>query len=342
MTNAAKLEGTAVATAKPAEGKALTKSDQLRDFITQQKGEFVKSLPQHISFEKFQRTAMTAIISNNDLLNADRASLLQSLLKSASDGLLPDGRDAALVIFNSKDPSGNGWVKKVQYLPMYAGILKKCRQSGEIASVVTHVVYEKDAFEYILGDDERIEHKPYTGKDDRGAIIAAYAICRLKDGTVYREVMTFQDIEKVRRSSKAGNDDKGQPKGIWASWYEEMSRKTVFRRLAKWLPQSIEKDEHGNTIFDNDFSMESADTTPQDEAEATGREATMTIDGETGEVLEGSSATQPDLKAEVERKKEQPKKEKPKSCDNCAGAGFRVDGDVKEPCKDCGGTGKAA
>lgn len=51
---------------------------------------------------------------------------------------------------------------------------------------------------------------------------------------------------------------------------------------------------------------------------------------------EASPSTQPDLKAEVERKKEP----KAKSCGNCAGAGFRVDGEVKAPCVECKGTGK--
>ena len=203
---------------------------------------------------------MTALVQNPDLTVADRHSLLLSCMKSATDGLMPDGRDAALVIFNSKGPKDSSgkdtWIKKVQYLPMYAGILKKVRQSKELASVVTHIVYEADKklgkFEYFLGDDERIVHEPYLGPEPRGNIIAAYCIAKLKDGTVIREVMTFQDIEKVRRTSKSG-DDNGKPKGIWAAWYEEMARKTVFRRCAKWLPQSIELTER---VFKNDDSME--------------------------------------------------------------------------------------
>lgn len=303
------LEGKQVVTTAPAQGKALTKTDAFRGFLSNQKGEFEKVLPSHISFEKFQRTVMTAVLVSPDLLEADRASLMVSCIKAATDGLLPDNRDAALVIFNSKD--GNNWIKKVQYLPMYAGILKKVRQSGEMASVVTHVVYEKDKFEYILGDEERIAHEPYTGKEDRGAIIAAYCIAKLKDGTIFREVMSLQDIEKVRRTSKSGNDEKGEPKGIWKSWYEEMARKTVFRRMAKWLPQSIEKFEQ---VFSNDDSMGAVmDSVPGGEPEAIGHDEGVTIDHQTGEILSGSAMTQPDLKAEVEKKKEtvEPAKKEP-------------------------------
>lgn len=291
-----KLEGTAVQSTGTT-GKAVAKTDAFRGFLSSQKSEFDKVLPSHISFEKFQRTVMTAVLVSPELLEADRASLMVSCIKAATDGLLPDNRDSALVIFNSKQ--GDQWIKKVQYLPMYAGILKKVRQSGDLASAVTHVVYEKDKFEYFLGDDERISHEPYLGSDNRGEIIAAYCIAKLKDGTIFREVMPRADIEKVRRSSKSGNDEKGNPKGIWAAWYEEMARKTVFRRCAKWLPQSVEIVENA---FNNDDSMAVMDQVAGGEPEAIGDDEGITIDNGTGEVMQGSVLTQPDLKAEVEKK----------------------------------------
>lgn len=289
-----KMEGTAITTGKPE-----TPHDAIKSAMLKQKGEFLKVLPSHITFEKFQRTVMTAITQNPELMIADRQSLLLSSIKAATDGLLPDARDAALVIFNAKikDESGQDrWIKKVQYMPMYAGILKKIRQSGELSSVVSHVVYERDKFEYFLGDDERITHEPYMGADNRGAIIAAYCIAKLKDGSIVREVMTFQDIEKVRRSSKAGNDDNGKPKGIWSVWYEEMARKTVFRRCAKWLPQSVDMVDR---IFENDDSMKTL--VDSEEAPPLLSDSSV-IEGDA--VTEKSQNDQPDLKEEIQKKKE--------------------------------------
>lgn len=301
-----KLQGTEI-TPK----KQLRPVEVIENNLTSKKSDFIKVLPSHISFEKFQRTVMTAVTQNPDLIQADRTSLMLSCIKAASDGLLPDGRDAALVIFNAKGKDAAGadvWMKKVQYLPMYAGIIKKVRQSGEIASVVSHVVYQCDKFEYVLGDEERVVHEPYMGIEERGKIIAAYAIARLKDGTTVREVMTFQDIEKVRRTSKSGADkDTGAPKGIWRDWYEEMARKTVFRRLAKWLPQSIELVDQA---FSNDESM---DTFKQIQPSAPvpmiedGASAEFIEDGTEEEVPEKEK--QPDLKKDIKEKKG--KKEKP-------------------------------
>jgi recombination protein RecT len=81
--------------------------------------------PPHVSVEKFKRVAMTAIQNTPALVNADRRSLFGAFVRLAQDGLLPDGREAAVVMFGNK----------AQAMPMIAGILKKIRQSGEVAKV---------------------------------------------------------------------------------------------------------------------------------------------------------------------------------------------------------------
>ena len=191
-------------------------------------GEFKAALPPQIPVERFVRTTITAVQMQPALLDADRRTLLAACMRAAQDGLLPDGREAALVIFRSK-----GGSPTVQYMPMIAGLFKKARNSGEIASLAAHVVHANDKFSYQLGDDEKIEHVPQLSAD-RGPAIAAYAIARTKDGGIYREVMTHADIEKVRRVSRARDD------GPWVDWWEEMARKTVFRRLAKRIPSSAD------------------------------------------------------------------------------------------------------
>ena len=71
------------------------------------------SLPAHLPLERFQRAAMIAVENNMELLACDPQSLMTSLSRCAQDGLVPDNREAAMVIFNTK--SGNNWVKKAQY-----------------------------------------------------------------------------------------------------------------------------------------------------------------------------------------------------------------------------------
>jgi recombination protein RecT len=203
----------------------LAPMDAMRSTLTKMSPEFQAALPPQINVEKFIRTTLTAVQMQPDLLMADRRTLLGACMKAAQDGLLPDGREAALVIFNSKEG------KKVQYMPMIGGVLKKIRNSGELASISAQVAYSADFFEYELGDEEKITHKPFMG-GDRGQVIAVYAVAKTKDGAVYREVMSVSDVEKVRAASRAGRF------GPWVDWWDEMAKKTVIRRLAKRLPSS--------------------------------------------------------------------------------------------------------
>lgn len=217
---------------------AIAPMDAVRKTLQQMQPEFQAALPPQIPVEKFIRTTITAVQMNPELLHADRRSLLGAAMKAAQDGLLLDGREAAPVIFRTKEGP------KVQYMPMVGGILKKIRNSGELASISAQVVYDKDHFEYELGDDERIVHKPFLGSD-RGNAIACYAIAKTKDGAIYREVMSVSEVEKVRASSKARDS------GPWVSWWDEMAKKTVIRRIAKRLPSSADLDsvlEHDNEV----------------------------------------------------------------------------------------------
>jgi recombination protein RecT len=215
------------------------------------------ALPSHISVEKFQRVAMTAITSDPDLLYADRRSLFGAITRAAQDGLLPDKREGALVIFNQKIKGKNGakdeYIKAVQWMPMIAGVLKMVRQSGEISSITANVVHEADDFVLRLGDDESIEHKPPPFGSERGKPIGVYAIATLKDGFKIREVMDMNEIEKVRAVSKTGKF------GPWADWWEEMAKKTVIRRLSKRLPMSTDVEGIINDeATDGDFSAGAA------------------------------------------------------------------------------------
>ena len=199
----------------------------IRQNLTAMAPEFKAALPDHIDVDKFTRVAMTAIQTNPQLQNADRRSLFGACVRLAQDGLLPDGREAALVMFKDK----------AQAMPMIAGILKKVRQSGEVSKINAFVVHENDHFKVSYGFDEDVEHIPPGLDKPRGKPIGAYATAVLKDGSRLLEVMSFEEIEAVRKVSRAANN------GPWVSWWGEMARKTVMRRLSKRLPMSTDVEE---------------------------------------------------------------------------------------------------
>ena len=198
--------------------------------------ELKAALPAHVTVEKFTRVAQTAIQNNPDLLNVDRKSLVGAIVRLAQDGLLPDGREGAIVKFGNV----------AQAMPMIAGVLKKIRQSGDVAKISAQVVYENDHFVVSYGFDEDVTHNPPPLDKPRGKAIGAYATAVLKDGSRLLEVMSLEEIEKVRNVSRA----KGN--GPWVQWWGEMARKTVMRRLSKRLPMSTDLEDE---VFSRDETM---------------------------------------------------------------------------------------
>ena len=202
-------------------------------------------LPSHITVDRFQRVVMTAINNNHDLASADRRSLFNAAIKAAQDGLLPDGREGALVIFKEKT-SGK---KLVQWIPMVYGLIKLVRQSGEIDRIGARIVYQKELdeqsparphrkrFEYVfdMGGDN-IYHDPILW-GDRGPPVLVYAYAHFKDGgAVEYEILHKIDIDKRRAVSKAG----AKPDAPWQAWLEEMWKKTAIRAICKKLPLSAD------------------------------------------------------------------------------------------------------
>lgn len=240
--------------------------------IEQRSAEFKMVLPSHITPEKFQRTIVTAAQTNPGLLKCDRQSLVTACMKAAQDGLLPDGREAALVPFKQRYKGDDGqWYSRdlVQYIQMTSGVRKKILQSGEVRDVFASVVYRQEIdaglFIYEEGSARMLRHKPlldvaFDPKDED--IVAAYSVATFADGTQSFEVMRRSEINKIRQTSHTGalgreyqfGKNKGQtiaPSGPWVEWFSEMCKKSVVKRHSKLLPMSGDiQDDDGYGSFD--------------------------------------------------------------------------------------------
>lgn len=188
-------------------------------------------LPAHVSYERFIQSAAVAIANNAGLMEADPQSVINSLTQCAKDGLVADNREAALVVFNTKQ--GNNWIKKAQYMPMVDGVMKRARQSGEITVIASRAIYKNDKFRaWMDGNGEHIEYEPTMFvRDD---MVGVFAYAKMKTGEIQFEVMNMDDINKVRAASKTSDT------GPWKDWFEGMAKKAVMHRLCRRLPNSAE------------------------------------------------------------------------------------------------------
>lgn len=262
----------AVATGKSTAQEARTPYESLKRQLESSKAEFLPLFGNsQQNVDRFIRVVLNAVLSNGDLLDADRRSLISACMKAAQDGLMPDGREAVLNIYNTKikgrDGARDEWRKMAQYLPMVGGLIKKLYESGEVTYVDAACVYANDRFTYRRGDEPKLEHEP-TLADDAGQIVAAYAVIKLKNGEVKREMMPRRDIEAVRGASKSKDS------GPWVTWYDQQAIKSVIKRAYKQLPKAdaFEK------LADYDNQALGFAATPQSVAEIVARQTSPALE----------------------------------------------------------------
>lgn len=217
---------------------AMPPKKQIAHLLETRKGEIAKMLPRHLSADRLLKVAQIAATTTPALLECEVPSLVGAIGQCAQMGLEPNTvlGHAYLVPFNTKRKDAQGrerWVKSVQVIVGYKGLIDLARRSGQIVSIAAHEVRENDQFELVYGLEEKLEHRPATG--ERGDIIGFYSVAKLVGGGYAFEFMSRHEVDQIKLATQS----KGNY-GPWKDHYTEMGRKTVIRRLAKYLPLSIE------------------------------------------------------------------------------------------------------
>ena len=198
-------------------------STELSSLLPQMKNALLNT---NIPAEKIARIVLTEVTKNPKILACTRESILTSVMEACQLGLEPN----AITGLGYLIPYGN----KCQFIPGYKGYIKLALQAGSVSSIWARVVKENDLFEYEEGDTPFIKHKPcITG--DAGNTIVVYAICKKTNGDKQFEVMTLEDVERIRKKSSAGKY------GPWKDDWNQMAKKTVVKQLCKYLELDSDK-----------------------------------------------------------------------------------------------------
>jgi recombination protein RecT len=204
------------------------------------KDEIAKALPKHCTPDRFLRVALTALVKTPKLADCTPASVCNSLLSLSQFGLEPDGRRAHLI------PYGNQCTLIIDW----KGLAELILRSGLVSYLHADTVCENDVFDFNMGE---VTKHAVDFKKPRGAVYAFYSLCKFKDGTAKADVMTIDEVRAIQARSKAGRS------GPWITDFNEMGKKTVFRRLSKWLPLSPEI----RAVVENDDDVIDIDAKPQ-------------------------------------------------------------------------------
>ena len=248
------------------------KPQTMKDYVNVMMPEIKKALPNTITPERFTRIVLSAISNNKELQACTPQSFLASMMNSAQLGLEPNTPLGQAYLI----PYKNHGTLEAQFQIGYKGLIDLAYRSGQVKTIYAEAVYENDEFEYELGLNPKLVHKPAI--KDRGDVIYYYAVFKLTNGGEGFTVMSKDDIERHKnRFSKAANAGFSP----WSTNYDEMAKKTVIKKVLKYAPLStdIQSQIAQDETIKRDISADM--TLVNDEVEYVD-----VVDEETGEVVE--------------------------------------------------------
>lgn len=242
-------------------GKTASEMKTLGQVLEARKAEFAKVLPKHLSADKLIKIAVNCVSRTPDLQKCTIDSVLRCVYIAAELGLEPGSAlgHFYLVPFGGVATAIIG----------YRGLIKLAHNSGEVVSIRAVVVREKDKFRYREGLEQAITHEPYLD-GDAGPLTRVYAVALLRSGERTAEFMTRTQVDAIRARSRAGKN------GPWVTDYEEMAKKTVTRRLCKYLPLGDQARDHldrDDDVIDGEVVEREGETVIQSATERASKKA---------------------------------------------------------------------
>ncbi|ACC76124.1 recombinase RecT [Paraburkholderia phymatum] len=231
----------------PVDPATLKPKELLAHMLERKRKDIAAMLPSGpLTVDRLFKLAIVAATTTPALAKCEIASVVAAVGFCAQLGLEPNTPlgHAYLVPFNTKRKDGNGneyWVNSVQVIIGYRGYIELARRSGQIVSITAHEVREKDKFTYAYGLREKLDHIPARG--DRGEIIGFYAVAMFKGGGHAFEFMDVAQINEIRDGSQGWQQAQKYKKTAthpWQKHFVEMGRKSAIRRIAKFLPLTVQ------------------------------------------------------------------------------------------------------
>lgn len=145
-------------------GTKLKKSMSIADMIKVMEPQIKKALPEVITPERFTRMALSALNTTPKLNECTPMSFLAALMNAAQLGLEPNTPlgQAFLIPYNNKGEM------ECQFQLGYKGLIDLSYRNPNMQIITAHTVYENDEFEYELGLNPCLNHRPTLG--ERGEI----------------------------------------------------------------------------------------------------------------------------------------------------------------------------
>jgi recombination protein RecT len=219
--------------------------------------------------------ALQIINKSPQLLKCSGESILTAVANISNIGLSlnPAAKEAYLI------PRWNGTTKcmEASLEGSYVGLVKLLTNAGSVTAMNCQLVRENDDFSIDLANNDNPVKHGINPKIPRGEIIGAYALGTLIGGDRQVEYMPLEEIEAIRERSETYKAWKEQKikSCTWVTDFGEMARKTVIRRIYKFLPRT-EQMQH----IDQAVQLDNSDYTKQIE-----EAVTLALENQRAEIL---------------------------------------------------------
>jgi len=203
--------------------------------------------------------AAQLVARDPNLQKCQATSVMAAIVNVANIGLTlnPAAKEAYLITrYNRKTSQHEATLE-----PSYIGLQNLAMRTGAIKSLVTQIVHKNDKIEINLADNDKpVNHMPELIKSKRGEMIGVYALATLPDGSRQVEWMDKEEINTIRDYSDSYKAFIGGKirSCVWSEHYGEMARKTVVKRILKYLPKGSQSEQLNKAIdIDNqDYKAE--------------------------------------------------------------------------------------
>lgn len=180
------------------------------------------------------------------LETCSQTSIVNSLLDMVTLGLSVQKKQGYFISYGNK----------CQFQQSYFGAVTIARRYG-LKTINADVIYQGDTFRYHKENAVTVidEHQQELDNIDNTKIIGAYAVAIMQDGTKVAEIMNLTQLRNAWNQRFGGL--KEDDKSIHVKFREEMSKKTVTKRLLKKIintfaegdiPETVEKLEENEEV----------------------------------------------------------------------------------------------
>ena len=202
---------------------------RVKDLLDHMAPEIAKAVPAHMTAERMARIAYTQVRKSPELALCTADSLAGAILTCAQLGLEPGPTGEAYII-PRKNKKG---VWEATFQLGYKGMATLFWQHPLAMYLDAQTVYENDDFEYELGLNAHLRHKPAEG--DRGEPRGFwYAVAKMTNGGYRFVVMDRREVERRRQRSSSPYSP------AWKNDYNAMAEKSCVRDLFDLIPKSSE------------------------------------------------------------------------------------------------------